>query len=222
MKTISLIWVAALLLFTFGAALAASSVEQPLTLLNTQKQGNAPPQAAGLIQPTEELRDIYGPVTIKEPVPYLLLFGIAALLLTLAFIFYRFWKKRTIAGPPPIPPWEKALLELAEARSLLHPEHGLSYMDRVSTILRHYIESRFSIQSTRQTTREFLHGLQSVTPSSPLNTYKNELQDCLERADLAKFARRRPELENLELMELAVTTFVKKTERPALLEEEKI
>lgn len=222
MNKISFLWVIALLFFTLGAALAAPSKEAPLTLLNNQKQGNVPPQAAGPAGPSEEVRDIYGPVTIKEPVPYLLLLGVAVLLLALAFILFRYWKKRTITGPPPIPPWEKALRELGEARSLLSPEHGLSYMDRVSTILRHYIESRFSIQSTRQTTREFLHGLQSVEPSSPLNTYKSELQDCLEQADLAKFAHQRPELKNLELMEEAVTTFVKKTEKTGAPEEEKV
>ena len=42
----------------------------------------------------EELRDIYGPVPIQEPVPYLLLLGAAGLLLVLGFLSWRFWKKR--------------------------------------------------------------------------------------------------------------------------------
>lgn len=212
MKRLSLLWIVVLLLSAAGSAIAAPSTEEPLTLLQKQQQGNQPSQLPGIADQGEDLRDIYGPVSIKEPIPYPLLLGAAGLLLVLGFLIWRFWKKRSRPGRAPIPPWEKALRELAEARSLLSPEHGLSYMDRASTILRHYIESRFSIQSTRQTTREFLQGLRSVTPSSPLNTFRKELQNCLEQADLAKFAHRRPEQQSLELMEEAVTTFVKKTE----------
>lgn len=216
MKKIALLCIFSLFLVTGAVVSAAPSGEESLTLLNKQPQGNQPtqvaPQIPGQIDQNEELHDIYGPVAINEPLPYLLIAGIIALLLLLAFLLFRVFRKRAIAGPPPVPPWEKALRELAEARSLLSPEHGLAYMDRASTILRHYIESRFSIQSTRQTTREFLKRLRSVTPASPLNTYKSELQDCLEQADLAKFAHRKPEQKNLEIMEEAVTTFVRKTE----------
>lgn len=222
MKTFALFFIVTILLLAPLAALAAPSGEEPLTLLHRQQQGNQPSQISPVPSQGDELRDIYGPVAIKEPVPYLLLLGVAGLLLVLAFLFFRYRKKRSHTGPAAIPPWEKALRELAEARTLLSPENGLSYMDRVSTILRHYIESRFSIQSTRQTTREFLQGLQSVPPASPLNTYKNELQDCLEQADLAKFARLRPAQHDLELMEEAATTFVKKTEPKAAQEEEKL
>mgnify|MGYP000500050280 CR=1 FL=1 len=51
--------------------------------------------------------------------------------------------------------------------------------------------------------------------------FRNELQNCLEQADLAKFAHRRPGQHNLELMEKAVTTFVKKTEPTGAQMEEK-
>lgn len=221
MKNFLLLWIVFLLFCLTGGAIAAPAGEEPLTLMNKQ-QANQPSQLTGAAGQDYELRDIYGPVAIKEPVPYLLILGVAVLLLVLASLYFRFWKRRSVPGPAPMPPWEKALRELAEARSLLSPEHGLSYMDRASTILRHYIESRFSIQSTRQTTREFLQGLKSVTPASPLNTFKNELQDCLEQADLAKFAHRRPGQQNLEMMEEAVTTFVKRTEPTGMRMEEKL
>lgn len=221
MKNFLLLWIVLQLFWATGGAIAAPAGEEPLTLMNKQQQTNQPSQLTDVAGQDYELRDIYGPVAIKEPVPYLLILGVAGLLLVLALLYFRFWKRRSIPGPAPVPPWEKALRELAEARSLLSPEHGLFYMDRASTILRHYIESRFSIQSTRQTTREFLQGLQSVTPASPLNTFKNELQDCLEQADLAKFAHRRPVQQNLEMMEEAVTTFVKRTEPTGTRMEEK-
>lgn len=149
---------------------------------------------------------------IKEQPPYLLIAGVILLLLLLMALAYWYFKKKAKPAPPPVPPWEKALLELADAKMLLNPERGLLYMDRVSQILRSYIESRFAIQSTRQTTREFLQGLTGVDDSSPLQTFKTDLQECLEQADMAKFAHHLPKLENLEQMELAVTSFIKRTE----------
>jgi hypothetical protein len=151
-------------------------------------------------------------VATTERPPYLLIIGIICLVLLAAAAIIWFFKKRTTPAPPPVPPWEKALLELADARKWRSPERALAYMDRVSQILRSYIESRFAIQSTRQTTQEFLQSLTAVGTASPLQTHKSALQACLEQADMAKFAHRVPEIENLERMEEAVTSFIKRTE----------
>lgn len=185
--------------------------EEPLTLLNKPQQA-IPSNQQQNKNNIQELRDIQGPVPISEPLPYILLLGGSlATLLLLAAIFW-VMRKRKKPDPPPIPAWEQALQDIANAKKLLTPERGLLYMDRASQILRRYIESRFSIQSTRQTTREFLQGLKTVGADSPLQTYRNELQLCLEQADMAKFAHHIPDLNNLELMENAVITFVKRTE----------
>lgn len=210
-KRITLSILSLLLLLPFSC-LADSSGDAPLTLLNRPQASNqAGPNPQVTLQ-AEELRDIQGPVPIPETVPYLLILGSVIGLLLIAALVFWYFKKRVKPALPPIPPWEKALTDLAEARELLSPERGLMYMDRASQILRHYIESRFTIGSTRQTTREFLRGLKDVGADSPLQTYRSELQGCLEQADMAKFAHYIPKLENLELMEDAVITFVKKTE----------
>jgi hypothetical protein len=187
----------------------------PLTLLKKPDPATrpAPGQHNQTISKSdEELRDIYGPVATTERPPYLLIIGIICLVLLAAAAIIWFFKKRTTPAPPPVPPWEKALLELADARRWRSPERALAYMDRVSQILRSYIESRFAIQSTRQTTREFLQSLTAVGTALPLQTHKSALQACLEQADMAKFAHHVPEIENLEKMEEAVTSFIKKTE----------
>lgn len=191
---------------------AGSGNSAPLTLLKDPQQNSQTKQNQGINSQNQELRDIHGPVPIKEQTPYLLIGGVVLLLLLLVALAYWFFKKRAKPAPPPVSPWEKALLELADAKMLLNPERGLLYMDRVSQILRIYIESRFAIQSTRQTTREFLQGLTGAGENSPLQTFKTELQNCLEQADMAKFAHHLPKLENLEQMELAVTSFIKRTE----------
>jgi hypothetical protein len=190
----------------------AASNEAPLTLLNPPKNSTQTAQNQTISSVPERLHDIHGPVLLTERPPYLLIAGAIFFVLLLAAAIFWFLKKRTKPTPPPVPPWEKALLDLADAKRLLNPERGLQYMDRVSQILRHYIESRFTIQSTRQTTREFIQGLTGIGGNSPLQTYKTELRGCLEQADMAKFAHHIPEIKNLELMEDAVTTFIKKTE----------
>ena len=189
----------------------AEGENQRLTLMNTQKPAATSGQQQ-TVQQSEVLYDIHGPISLPEQLPYLAIGGvILALLLVLAAVL--FWlKKRVKPGPTPLPPWEMALNELAEAKHLQISGQGLLYMERASQVLRRYIESRFAIRSTRQTTREFLTGLNHTANNSPLERYRPELQTCLEQADMAKFAHRVPDLGNMGQMEHAVTDFVKKTE----------
>lgn len=201
-----------LLLFILPVGSAAQSGgDTPLTLLQDPQKNGPATQNQPLSSQDEELHDIHGPVPIAEQAPYLLIAGVICLLLLAIAALLWYLRRKNTSVQPTIPPWERALLELAEAKSLRSPTEGLLYMDRVSQILRAYIESRFAIQSTRQTTREFLHSLTGVGDSSPLRTYKTALQDCLEQADMAKFAHHLPQLDNLEQMEAAVTSFVQKT-----------
>ncbi len=200
-----------LLIFLPVGSIAQNSGEARLTLLQeTQKNGPAP-QNQPLSAQDGELRDIIGPVVIAEQPPYLIIAGVICLLLVIAALIFWYLKNKKLPAPPPMPPWERAFLDLAEAKSLANAERGILYMDRVSQILRAYIESRFAIQSTRQTTREFLHSLTGIGDSSPLRTYQTALQDCLEQADMAKFAHHLPQPDHLEQMEAAVTNFVQKT-----------
>jgi hypothetical protein len=203
------LWLFILPLWSYAAS---NSNSAPLTLLKDPQQSSQTAPNQDINNQNKELRDIHGPVPIKEQPPYLLIAGVILLLLLLLALLYWFFKKRVKPAPTPVSPWEKALLELADAKMMLSPERGLLYMDRVSQILRCYIESRFAIQSTRQTTGEFLQGLTRAGDSSPLQTYKTELKECLEQADMAKFAHHLPKLENLEQMEIAVTSFIKRTE----------
>ncbi|MGB3210653.1 MAG: hypothetical protein WBB19_08125 [Desulforhopalus sp.] len=203
-----------ILLFLFilsFCSYAESSGDAPLQLLNPDQKNDKISKNQVIGNKNEFLRDIRGPVPLKEQPPYLLIAGGVVLALLLLAALYWYLKKRGVPTLPVIPPWEQALLDLARARKLLSAERGLLYMDRVSQILRKYIESRFAIRSTRQTTREFLQSLTEVGGSSPLQTYKAELQNCLEQADMAKFAHHLSERASLEEMEVAVTTFIERT-----------
>ena len=160
---------------------AAGNDEAPLTLLNKPQKSAQTAQNQAINSQNMQLHDIHGPVLIQEQPPYLLIAGIILLVLLMAALVFWFVKKRGKATPPPVPPWEKALQELADAKSLLKAERGLQYMDRVSQILRRYIESRFAIQSTRQTTREFLRSLTGISSNSPLHAHKSNCEAALNR-----------------------------------------
>ncbi len=156
------------------------------------------------------LRDIHGPVPLAGQPPWWVIGGIIAIVLVLFALVVLFLKRRQKTSAPLPAPWETALAELAAARELQH--QALLYVERVSEILRRYIESRFAIRSTRQTTREFLAELGQSGGHSPLAPFRQELQIWLEQADLAKFARLVPGPDHMAEMERAAAEFVKKTE----------
>lgn len=206
----------------------APSEEAPLQLMPAPQQGGGQqqalpgqmqslPQLQGQGQPVE-LIDIYGVVPTKAPVPYLYIgIGLLALLLLAGLLFWL--KKRQKPTPEiQIPPWDRALQDLAEARSLQKKAHGLLYMEKASQILRRYIEQRFAIQSTKQTTSEFLRSLAGPR-GKELKEHRADLQSCLEQADLAKFAHKSQGEESIKAVETAVTGFVQAT-RPTMAQQE--
>jgi hypothetical protein len=193
------------------SALAGDQGDQPLTLLPPPQSADKTALQQQTLQQSEELHDIHGPLPIAGQPPYPAIAGIILAILLILAVLYFWLKRRAKPGPPAPLPWETALSELAAAKPLQSAGQGLLYMERAGQVLRRYIESRFAIRSTRQTTREFLAGL-SHGGNSSLDDYRPELQVCLEQADMAKFAHRVPDLDNMIQMEQAVTDFVQKTE----------
>ena len=197
---------------------AAPGGEGPLTLMqepqNGQNSGASQQQQPGLQQGQETVReiyDIYGVVPTKTAVPYLyIVLGTLAFLVAVALVYWFLQRRGRQVALPVIPAWERALADLNEAKALQTTAQGRLYMDRVSQILRYYIEQRFAVKTTRKTTREFLFSLRN-TSSIELNHYRAELQHCLEQADMAKFAHLVSDEQNLLAMEQAVTTFVQST-----------
>lgn len=180
----------------------------PLTLL-TPPSGTQTAQQTPTDNPVlAELQEIYGPVPIAEEINYLLLLAIGLGVLFVAALLFWFFRIRKKPLPPPMPPWELALDQLQQAKSLMDTAGGRHYMDRASRILRDYIESRFAIRSTRQTTEEFIFRLAS---NRKLQPYKEYLQDFLREADMAKFARHSPSQKTLLALENELGDFIHKT-----------
>ncbi len=190
---------------------AAGGNDETLTLLNQQPKNTTPLQQTQVTGQPQELRDIHGPVELQKQSRTLVYGIIITLLLLLLLAVVLFIKRKKKPLPIRIPPWEKALSELTEARQLLSSNMALRYMNSVSLILRNYVESRFAIKSTRQTTGEFLTNLNTSSADPVIRNCRDELQTCLEQCDMAKFAHHIPLQQNMEMMESAIIAFVEKT-----------
>lgn len=83
------------------------------------------------------------------------------------------------------------------------------FYERISNILRHYIEHRFSLKAPERTTEEFLAEL-AYTDVLPA-TDKERLGEFLEHCDLVKFAKHTPTTKQIQKTFDLVKDFIEKT-----------
>jgi len=152
---------------------------------------------------TQAIKPLIGPMsepyTLMEFLPWIVfILALGALIFT-AFYFYRKRKKKPLfkfKAEPKIPPYEKALDELARLRlkKLWQAGKVKEYYSELTDIIRVYIEERFDVMAIEMTTHEILDDLKE----HPINgEAMKKLKDSLELADLVKFAKANPEpLEN--------------------------
>ena len=160
-----------------------------------------------------DIHDIYGPVSLPEPLTWIYYLAAALIILALFLVWFIVLRKRKSQPAEEIPIHEVALAELAGARKYLEQNLSLKYAQKVSLILRNYLEMRFHIQTTRQTTTEFLASLKKKSSSSKamLQPYRESLQICLEQFDLAKYAHKTTKRETMEQLEESIRTFIQET-----------
>jgi len=114
--------------------------------------------------------------------------AVVAVLALLAALYGRKRAKLRSAIPPT--PWEIAADEVEQLRGQVRRGHDLNgCLVKLTDVVRQYLEQRFALKSTRQTTVEFLHDLRR--PHSPLSgDQQDKLASFLTAADLVKFAGR--------------------------------
>jgi len=113
--------------------------------------------------------------------------------------------------PPLPPPHETALAELARIRDsgLLEEGRTAEYTDRVSDVLRLYLEERFAIPAPDRTTEEFLD---EVARAPVLDRERKRfLADYLAQCDLVKFAAAEPGRRELDELFGSSVRFVEET-----------
>jgi len=158
------------------------------------------------------LRDILPPMLLPEEPDYLLFMAIAAGGGVLIFVLWYFFRRRQ-QKIVIVPAHETAMAELLELRSLMNPEYAALYAEKLSSVLRSYIEKCFSIPTTIQTTKEFFAGLHAEPNQTNVQLVENKtnLRSCLDQCDMAKFARMEPDKNSMEQMEEAVLHFIQVT-----------
>lgn len=95
------------------------------------------------------------------------------------------------------------------AEDLIESGQLKAFYERISTILRHYIEDRFKLRAPERTTEEFLQELKHspVLPESD----KQDLAEFLNHCDLVKFAKHQPTQEQIQTTFDLVKGFIEKT-----------
>ncbi len=83
------------------------------------------------------------------------------------------------------------------------------FYERISNILRHYIEHRFSLRAPERTTEEFLLELGNADVLAEPD--KNNLGEFLKHCDLVKFAKHSPTTEQIQRTFDLVKDFIEKT-----------
>lgn len=147
-----------------------------------------------------DIRDIKAPLAIPFSVLTLLPWVLgAAALAGGAWWLYRRYQQRArppvpaVPPPPPRPAHEVAYEALAalEASGLIELGEVKTFHIRGSDIVRVYIEGRFGVDAMEMTTDEVLHGLERTGLGLGVLT---EFKQLLERCDLVKFAKFRPDV----------------------------
>jgi len=131
-------------------------------------------------------------------------------LLTSMFLAgWRYWRRYFEESEAAPGPWALALMRQIDSLNL--PETGQvdKFRTLYSEVIRQYLEKRFQVRASRQTTPEYL---QAMGASSLLDTsQKNMLKEFLERCDLAKFAQIRFPQDDCQALGQSARFFVEQT-----------
>ena len=119
-------------------------------------------------------------------------------------------EKEVAPPPPPVPAHIIAMRELEELRAKKLCEQGFvkEHCAGLADILRAYIEKRYRVPALEQTTDELMAALRISALSKDKHT---ELQNLLQLADLAKFAKWKPSLPETDNMLASAIAFVQQT-----------
>lgn len=142
--------------------------------------------------PEFELKDVRPPVDLPADYSFLFFFFGVMFLVGVFSLLRWLWpklkkKKETLVVQPTA--WQRAreLLEALEKEDLPGRGEVKEYFTRLSGIVRHYLEDRFSVAAPEMTTDEFLTYMKNLPVFSDLQ--KQFLKDFLTASDMVKFAK---------------------------------
>ncbi len=166
-----------------------------------------------------EIHDIAPPVELAgSPVRWqtIVLYSLSAIgSIVLLLLLFKWWKNREVKVRI-IPAHETAFAALEALIQSGHAEKGeyKLFYQKISDILRHYIERRFTIQAPEQTTEEFLTDpkMGQTLTREQQQLLKNFLTQC----DLVKFAAHKPANQDIQNTFDACKAFIIETQQPTI------
>jgi HAMP domain-containing protein len=167
--------------------------------------------APALTESAEDIRDIRGPKAV--PGSWLLPAALAAALV-LALCAYAVWRRRHRTARPRTPTLsEQALQRLESTRPLMRPATAREFGIAASEAIRDYIEKRFDVVATQQTTEEFLQTLLQSS-NEALARHRALLAEFLQQCDFVKFAGASLAVNDMESLFRSARGFVLETAEP--------
>ena len=159
------------------------------------------------------IEDIEGPVEIPKKASFWWLWLLAIPPVVAAVVVWLCLHKRRVKRLIRIfkPAHEIAYARLRAlvAQNLVEAGRLKEFYERISGILRHYIEDRFNLHAPERTTEEFLAELQSTNVLAASD--KDVLGEFLTHCDLVKFARHDPTAEQIQRTFDLVKDFIERT-----------
>jgi len=178
---------------------------EPITVEVTSLLGD---QRAELV-----IEDIEGPVAMpKESSYWWVWIPVVVVLVTIPLTWFLSQQKRArklIRIFRPAHEIAYARLRVLVAEDLVEAGRIKEFYERISGILRHYIEDRFDLHAPERTTEEFLSELQSTDVLSASD--KKVLGEFLAHCDLVKFAKHDPTSEQIQHTFDLVKDFIERT-----------
>ncbi len=144
---------------------------------------------------TATLADIKQPVELPASYTWLIWLALAVFLVVIALLVLTYiYSKKQLSAPsiPARPAHEIAMerLNALIAQNLLETGRVKEFYEKLSYIIRLYIEHRYALKAPERTTEEFL---QEATNSSELpDMFKDKLREFLMHCDMVKFAKYAP------------------------------
>jgi hypothetical protein len=168
---------------------------------------------AGLAQAADDIRDIRGPKSVSGTWVLPVIVAAAIVVALCAYVIWR--RRRMVARRPTLTLMELTLQRLDVTRSLMQPDTARAFGIAASELIRDYIEKRFAVLATQQTTEEFLQALLQ-SPQETLARHRPLLADFLQQCDFVKFAGDSLAAADLETLFQSARRFVVETgETPA-------
>jgi hypothetical protein len=160
-----------------------------------------------------KIEDIEGVVDMPKPVSFAWLWALGVIVIAAIAVLWLYLRRKRVKELVRI---FKPAHELAYERlralvneDLVSAGRIKEFYERISDILRHYIEHRFSLRAPERTTEEFLAELAKteVLPAPD----KQRLGEFLQHCDLVKFAKHNPTTEQIQETFDLVKDFIEKT-----------